>query len=149
MIVGENTFEWKITRGACIQTDYVVITRNSPSTANAGPDKETCNGNTTLSAINPSVGTGTWSVYSGTGNFANPNLNTTAVSNVGLNANVYRWTVSFASCSNYDDVTVTNNYVTAFAGVDQIICGTTTTLNANQPGMKKQALGKFLRDQAS
>ncbi len=133
MVTGENTFEWKITRGACVHADYVTITKNTPSAANAGPDRETCNGETTMAAVNPSVGSGSWSVVSGSGIFANSLLNNTYVTNIGLNDNIYRWTVQFATCSNYDDVTVTNNFVTANAGSDQIVCGTTSTLNANQP----------------
>jgi len=133
MVTGDNTFEWTITHGACVHTNYVTITKNTPSVANAGPDRETCNGETTMAAVNPSVGSGSWSVISGSGTFANSLLNNTSVTNIGLNGNVYRWTVQFATCSNYDDVTVTNNFVTANAGSDQIVCGTTSTLNATQP----------------
>ncbi len=133
LVTGDNTYEWKITHGACVHTDYVVITKNTPSTANAGPDKETCNGEITLAAVNPSIGTGHWTVTSGNGTFSDTLQNNATVTNIGLNDNIYRWTVKFASCSNYDEVTVTNNFVTADAGTDQIVCGTTTTLNGNQP----------------
>ncbi len=133
LITGDNTFEWKITHGACIHTDYVIVTRNTPSTANAGPDKETCNGETTLAAVNPAVGTGSWSIISGSGTFSNTLQNDATVTNIDLNGNIYRWTVQFAACSNYDEVTVTNNYVSASAGADQTVCGTTSTLNGNQP----------------
>ncbi|NOZ35847.1 MAG: T9SS type A sorting domain-containing protein [Chlorobi bacterium] len=133
MVTGDNTFEWTITHGACIYSDYVTITRNTPSVASAGPDKETCNGEVTMAAVNPAVGSGSWSIVSGSGIFTSSLLNNTTVTNIGLNDNIYRWTVEFASCSNYDDVRVTNNYVSANAGADQIVCGTTSTLNANQP----------------
>ncbi|MCF6365682.1 MAG: T9SS type A sorting domain-containing protein [Bacteroidales bacterium] len=133
LLAGENTFEWKITHGACIQTSYVIITRNTASTADAGSDIETCNGTTTLSALSPSVGTGYWSLISGTGIFVNSLQNNTDVTNVGLNSNTYRWTVTNLGCSNFDDVTVTNNYVYSYAGVDQIICGTNSVLSGNQP----------------
>ncbi len=144
MIVGENTYEWKITHGACIQTDYITITRNSASIANAGQDRVTCNGNVTMAAINPVVGTGSWSVISGSGHFADSNLNNTAVSNVGLNSNTYRWTVTYASCSNYDDASVSNNYVTANAGIDQIICGSTSSLNGNEPQTGETGIWQLL-----
>ena len=133
LVTGDNTFEWKITHGACIHTDYVTITRNTPSAANAGPDKETCNGEVTLAAVNPSVGTGHWSVTSGSGTFSNTLQNDATVTNIALNTNIYRWTVEFATCSNYDEVTVTNNFVSADAGTNQTVCGTTATLNGNQP----------------
>ncbi len=132
LVNGVNTFEWKITKGACVETDYVSISRNTASPANAGSDFEICNGNTTLAASNPSVGTGSWSVISGTGIFANSLLNTTSVSNVSFNANTYRWTINYAECSNYDDVIVTNNFVNANAGIDQIVCGTSSILNGNE-----------------
>ncbi|MCD4792800.1 MAG: T9SS type A sorting domain-containing protein [Bacteroidales bacterium] len=133
LISGENTYEWKITHGACEHADYVVITRNNPSVADAGPDRESCGGNVTLAAVSPVVGTGSWSVIFGTGIFADSNLNTTSVSNIGIGSNTYRWTVKYANCSNYDDVIVSNNYVSADAGSDQIVCGTTSVLDGNQP----------------
>ena len=133
LVTGDNTFEWKITHGACIHTDYVTITKNTASTANAGPDKSTCNGTVTLAAVSPDVGTGSWTITSGSGNFSNTLLNNATVTNIGLNNNIYRWTVQFATCSNYDEVTITNNYVSANAGINQIVCGTTSTLNGNQP----------------
>lgn len=128
---GANTYEWELTRGTCVHTDYVTITKNTPSNAIAGEDKETCDGTTSLSASEPAIGTGSWSLISGTGTFANSLQTNTSVSNVGLGTNVYRWTVKFDICSNYDDVNVINNYVTTNAGPDQIVCGTTSTLNAN------------------
>lgn len=133
MITGENTFEWKITHGTCIQTDYVIITKNTPSTANAGPDKETCNGEVTMAAVSPDIGTGSWSITFGSGIFSNTLQNNATITNIGLNDNIYRWTVEFAICSNYDEVTVTNNFVSADAGNDQTVCSTTTTLNGNEP----------------
>ncbi len=132
LVKGDNTFEWEITHGACVHTDYVIITKNTPSAANAGPDRETCNGETTMAAVNPETGTGHWSVTSGSGAFTNSLLNNTTVTSIGLNDNIYRWTVDFATCSKYDEVTVTNNFVSANAGADQIVCGTTSVLNANQ-----------------
>lgn len=129
---GANTYEWELTRGACIHTDYVTITRNTPSIAIAGEDKETCNGTTSLSASEPAIGTGSWSLISGTGTFANSLQTNTYVSNVSLGTNIYRWSVNFDICSNYDDANVINNYITTNAGTDQIVCGTTSTLNANQ-----------------
>ncbi|RLD50353.1 MAG: hypothetical protein DRI94_08810, partial [Bacteroidetes bacterium] len=132
LVTGDNTYEWKITHGACVHTDYVVVTKNTPSTANAGPDKETCNNQVILAAVNPSVGTGHWTVTYGSGTFSNTLQNNASVTNIGLNNNIYRWTVEFATCSDYDEVTVTNNYISPDAGSDQIVCGTTTSLNGNQ-----------------
>ncbi len=130
LLPGENTLEWKITHGLCEAVDYVTISVNTPSTANAGPDKFTCNGTLKLSAIYPAIGTGSWTITSGSGQFSNTLHNNPTVSEVGLNENIYRWTVKNGICSSYDEVVATNNFITADAGPDQEICGTNASLNA-------------------
>ncbi len=133
LVIGENTFEWTITKGNCTQTGYVTITKNSPSQAAAGANQEICGFSTTLTATEPITGNGYWSVISGSGIFANSLQSNTAVNSIGLNENIYRWTVDYLSCSNYDDLSITNNYVTADAGTDQTLCGTNSFLNGNEP----------------
>jgi len=128
---GANTYEWTLTRGTCNHTNYVTITRNTPSTAIAGDDEETCDGTITLSASEPAIGTGSWTLVSGSGIIENSLQINTSVSNIGLGTNTFRWTVSYATCSNYDDMDVVNNFITTNAGTDQEVCGTTSTLNAN------------------
>jgi hypothetical protein len=133
LTVGENTYEWTVTQGFCIDSDYVTITRNSPSVANAGQDKETCNGISSMTAVNPAVGTGSWSIVSGSGLISNTNLNNTGISNIGKGNNVFRWTVTYLNCSDFDDVNVVNNDVIAYAGTDQIVCSNSSVLTGNEP----------------
>ncbi len=133
LLQGLNTFAWTITYSGCSNVDYVSITNSSPSGSDAGLTQEICGFSTTISAVLPEIGTGYWSVVSGTGTFQNSLSNQTDVTNIGLNQNIYRWNILQGTCSKYDDVTVTNNFVTAYAGTYQTICGTSTILNADIP----------------
>ena len=110
----------------------------APSRANAGADQLDISGiSTALSARNPAVGTGTWSIMSGTGgsfsDAANP-----ASTFTGVAGNTYelRWTVSNACGSSWDDVTVSfcTSPSVADAGADQLeVIGTNTILSATIP----------------
>ena len=123
--LGINTFRWTVTNNACTSTDDLVITNNKV-VASAGIDKSTgCTDNTTLSGNNPALtqGSGVWTDLSGTlAVIANPTLYNTAVTNLAQGATQFRWTVSLAACTEIDDVIITNNQITATAGVDQTTC---------------------------
>ena len=62
-----------------------------------------------------------------------PNSNITNVTNISPGISIFRWTVSKNSCSDSDDVMVTNNTFFVSAGVDQQVCNSSTTLEAT-PG---------------
>lgn len=85
------------------------------ATANAGPDQigtTTCGLTTlTLAANNPSPGTGTWSVVSGTGgSFGNVSSPTSTFSGIAGNTYTLRWTTTNSFCpSSTDDVVVKFN----------------------------------------
>ena len=147
--VSGNTYvlRWTITNAPCVpSTDDVTITFNSnPTTANAGVDQvgvATCGLTTvTLAGNSPVIGTGAWTIQSGTGgSFTDPTLfNTTFSGSVGTTY-VLRWTINNPPCiSTFDDVTVTfsQSPTSANAGPDQTglsTCGlTTVTLAANTP----------------
>lgn len=140
MPVGTHVLQWTITNGPCIPnftSDQVTINifdRTAPA-ANAGPDQEFCAPvtNVTLAANVPvSPATGSWSVVSGTGTFANPNSPTTTVSGMSIGSNVYRWTTSNGNCPSAitsDDVIIRlfdPAAPTAAAGPDQQICGSSS-----------------------
>jgi hypothetical protein len=83
-----------------------------PPTANAGADQSVGLNSATLAATvaAPTGATGTWSVVSGNGTFANVNSPTTTVSGLSAGINVFRWTVTLSGCpSASDDVSV--NYI--------------------------------------
>ncbi|WP_333820039.1 gliding motility-associated C-terminal domain-containing protein [Ohtaekwangia sp.] len=133
---------WTISNGSCTaSTDDVSITFdiNTPTTANAGPDQALCGATTTTLAGNtPVVGTGTWTVITGTGGIFTDNTSpTTAFAGTAGTTYVLRWTISNgAACTpSTDDVTIAFEVAptTADAGTDQALCATTTTLAGNTP----------------
>ena len=136
--VGINEFIWTITNGGiCISRDTVVINRLQPPTvSSAGPNQSVCATTATLAANTPVVGTGVWTVVSGSGTFANPNNPSTTVSNLGVGNNVFRWTISNGICLvSSSQVTITRslNPTPSNAGQNQNICGPDAILAANLP----------------
>ena len=79
-----------------------------PTTANAGPDQALCGITTaTLAGNTPAMGTGLWTIVSGSGgNIITPTSPTSQF--IGLNGVVYtlRWTISNGSCQSTDDVII-------------------------------------------
>jgi hypothetical protein len=136
---GVNVFSWTVTSGACQpsvdQVQINVVT--NPVAANAGIDQTICGSSATLSANTPGQGVGSWSLVSGSGTIGNPTSTSTTVVGLGNGANVFRWTISNAPCApSFDEVVInaTPGNVTAQAGIDKIICGSSTFLNATAPG---------------
>jgi len=138
--VGVTTLRWTINNGPCIpntSNDEVVIRvfdRTAPA-ANAGPAQNLCApvGAITLAANAATApATGTWTVVSGAGIFANANSSTTTVSGAALGVNVYRWTINNGTCPG--GTTTSNVSITIFdpaiaaanAGPDQELCGTSS-----------------------
>ncbi|MCU0429083.1 MAG: glycosyl hydrolase family 8 [Cytophagaceae bacterium] len=137
--VGSVTLRWTVSNGVCTpSTDDVVITRNAaPTVANAGADQSVCSSSANVSANVPAVGTGSWSVVTGTATIANASSATTSVTGLGIGSVTLRWTISNAPCvASTDDVVITNTggLTTANAGTDQNVCGSTATLSANAAG---------------
>ncbi|MGJ3235867.1 immunoglobulin domain-containing protein, partial [Marivirga sp.] len=142
---GSETITVKATNGSsgCVNdlTDTETITiYEPPTTADAGTDQENCgSGNFTLAANMPSVGTGNWTVESGTATIDSPNLNNSTVSGVPAGSSaVLRWTISNGACADsFDEVTLTNYETppTANAGADIDQCNNSTfTMAANSAG---------------
>ena len=135
--VGQNTFIWTISSGSCppSRDTLTIVVDQSVETPDAGIDQSICASTTNLSALAPGVGTGTWTVVSGSGFFANAGSPNTAVSNVGVGLNVYRWTVTNGSCTESDEVSVLRSEPPslASAGPNQTICSATALLDANTP----------------
>lgn len=95
--------------------DGTVITANaSPTTANAGADQSICNATSlNLAGNNPSVGTGLWTIVSGTGGW----FNTPDASNYnalfgGPPGRTYtlRWTITNGACTSSDNVVISFPY---------------------------------------
>ncbi|MBI3364524.1 MAG: Ig-like domain repeat protein, partial [Ignavibacteriae bacterium] len=88
--------------------DTVTITRDAaPTTANAGTDQTVSGTTATLSGNIPTVGTGLWSLVSGTGTITVPASPGSGVTGLGVGPNIFRWTITNASCPpSSDDVTI-------------------------------------------
>jgi hypothetical protein len=86
----------------------VITTYTVPTAADAGPDQSICGGTSAvMDANSPAVGTGQWSVISGTGgSFVDPTDPTTTFN--GTNGTTYtlRWTISNGGCYSSDDVII-------------------------------------------
>jgi hypothetical protein len=94
-----------------------IVTATSPitvvattTTANAGSDiNPACDITTaTLAGNNPIVGTGAWTVVSGTATITTPSSNTSGVTGLTPGtAATLRWTISNSPCTSTDDVVIT------------------------------------------
>jgi len=136
------TLRWTISNGVCAaSTDDVTVQNDGVPASSAGPDQALCNTSTfTMNAAAPAVGSGLWSVVSGTATITNPSSRTTTVTGVASgSSSTLRWTVSNGVCSNaIDDVTIQNDQLPAVsaAGPDQTICNTFSfTMAANTPAI--------------
>ncbi|NJO90491.1 MAG: hypothetical protein HC831_17185 [Chloroflexia bacterium] len=125
---GTNTFTWTRNDLGCSASDQVVITSNLPVNVNAGPDQVVCADQSDLNADNPPHGTGGWTIISGDGDIANTNLYQTEVTNLQLGSNIFRWTVTFNSCSSSDEVEISNQRIVMDAGSPQTICNINSTM---------------------
>ena len=131
-------FEWSIANLPCAPSlSQVTITVIAPPTlANAGSNQTGCNTTVTLAGNTPTVGTGTWTLISGTGNITNPSSPSSTVTGLGTGANLFQWTINNPPCTpSTSQVTITNTGgpTTSVAGTNQTVCGTTATLAGNVP----------------
>jgi gliding motility-associated-like protein len=128
---GENTFVWTVSLGNVTLSDTIVVTVSEPvDAAFAGLDQEVCLKEAVLNATAPAIGTGVWSVFSGSSVIVDPNSNTTAVNELSLGENTFVWTVSNGACSSSDSVTI-NRSEQPFVniGPDTSICAFELPIN--------------------
>ena len=99
------------------------------------------NGTFALNATNPAVGSGVWTVQSGTATITNANSFSTTVTGVPVGQSAtLRWTVSNGSCAtNFDEVILTNNQspvaTISSSDADNTICaGESVTFTAGGVG---------------
>jgi RHS repeat-associated protein len=138
---------WTTTNGVCVLMDEAVVIFNvRPTNANAGPAQTgaaTCGlTSVTLAGNTPTVGTGSWSVLTGTGGtFGNSTSPTSSFSGTAGTAYTLRWTTSNMACVSTSNVAITfnRNPTPANAGADRIdasTCGASSiTLAANTPSV--------------
>lgn len=130
---GTNILRWSVSKNGCTNYDTVIIVNQRPTQAYAGIDQSICKDTTQLNANISAIGDGLWTVVVGAASFDNDTLNNTIVRGLSKGENILRWTISNGICSTYDEVKIKNNQITVNAGVDQVICDRTTTLDATAP----------------
>ncbi|MEW6126789.1 MAG: SBBP repeat-containing protein [Acidobacteriota bacterium] len=139
---GANLFQWRISNGSCgVSIDYVLITRyQTPTTANAGADQIACEApGATMAANAAIVGTGTWTLVSGSGTIDEPHNPTTVMSNLGYGDNVFRWTIANGDCgSSSDEVIITRNRAPSISGqpvsLTNVCSGTSVNFSVTASG---------------
>jgi hypothetical protein len=142
------TLRWTVTSGSCpAASDDVTIKFNqTPSNADAGLDQidnTTCGLTVvTLTAATPLIGTGSWSIITGTGgNFGDASNPKSTFTGVAGATYTLRWTVSNGLCpASSDDVQIkfNQNPIKVDAGADKVLeftgltklKGTTATVGA-------------------
>ncbi|TLX76145.1 PKD domain-containing protein [Labilibacter sediminis] len=131
---GVNTLRWTITQGQCTKTSDIVITNNTPTTANAGPDIEDCKNYAFLDANEATQGEGYWTLISGNATFEDENDAKTKVEGLTFGRNILMWNITKGSCISSDSITVFNQIPSqADAGTNKETCEDYLTLNANNP----------------
>lgn len=96
---------------ACPGTTTITITQptNTGTVAAAGSDQSGCSNSTILAGNAPVVGTGVWTLVSGTGTITTPSSPTSGVTGLGIGTAVFQWTISNPPCSSTSDqVSITN-----------------------------------------
>jgi len=136
---GTTVLNWTITNKGCSKTDQVAITNDLPDEPFAGYDQALCTDHTQLQANEIEVGTGTWSLISGSAVISdvsethNPNATLT---DIAQGDNVLVWTAENAGCTLTDTVVISNNLPDPpQAGVDQVVCSDTAIISAVQPSI--------------
>ena len=127
--------------GTCgSKSDAMVLTINKfPTTSVAGSNMTNCgNGSFTLAGNAPTVGTGVWSIVSGSATITTPSSATSTVTGVAAGSSVtLHWTISNGVCdASTNDVVLTNDALptTSDAGADQAQCDNGSfTLAGNVP----------------
>ena len=109
LTAGTVVLTWTISSGNCpTSSDQVSILVNSNNiNANAGNDQTICADSTQLTATIPTIGTGTWTLVSGTGTITDSSNASSTVTDLLPGTNVFRWTVSNGNClAVTDEVTI-------------------------------------------
>ena len=136
LAVGVNVFQWTIANTPCSSSsDQVsIIITSMPTVAAAGTNQSVCGTTATLAGNTAIIGTGIWTLISGSGTITTPSSPTSGIVGLGVGPNVFEWTISSPPCSpSSSQVTITGvaSPTTAIAGADQTLCGNSATLAGN------------------
>ncbi|MBK7668065.1 MAG: hypothetical protein IPJ32_12460 [Sphingobacteriaceae bacterium] len=140
LALGTNVFAWTISNAPCLASTATVaiIVNDIPTVSNAGTSQTLCisSPTTAMTANTATVGTGVWTLVSGSGTITNSLSPTTSITGLAIGANVFAWTISNAPClASVSTVTLFVNDIPtlANAGISQTICisSPTTIMTAN------------------
>ena len=112
---GSYVVRWTISNSPCTSSyaDATITVNEPPTTADAGSDiNPACDATTaTLAGNDPTVGTGLWTVESGTATITDNTLYNSGVTGLAVPGTAtLRWTISNPPCSDsYDDVVITTS----------------------------------------
>ena len=134
--IGSNTLYWTVSNGVCADSvsSVNIFVDQAPSTALAGADISACE-NTSGIALNAqasAVGSGNWTVLSGSFQLVNSSQANSALQNIGPGNTVFLWTVVNGVCpSSSDTVSVTVSAIpsNAVVGANQILCENAALVN--------------------
>ncbi len=101
--------------GGCDSVVTTNLTIQQPPTASfAGANQNVCTNSASLTGNSPTVGTGHWTLVSGTGTIVNANSANTGVNGLAVGSNVFQWTISNGVCTpSSSTVTITVGSTTA------------------------------------
>jgi hypothetical protein len=113
--VGINTYTWTVTYNGCSRADDIIVNNNSVIAYIADNDVTACTPTHTVPVIGNAVGageSGSWTKadIANTCVIANSANSFTSVGNLPNGLTELIWTVTNGSCSNSDNVIITNNY---------------------------------------
>ena len=124
---GQNTLRWTVSAPCGSVSDEVKLMSLSLPEAYAGNDTIVFSEASVLNA-QAIHGHGKWSVVKGDANFADRINANTAITELDRGENIYRWTVENQCGRSVDNVSVTMNRLSVFAGNDFKTCGSETYL---------------------
>lgn len=148
IIAGSNTIAYNnlstttlyrtLVKNSVCNSEYsntvTVTVLDAVTVANAGADQTVCSVNAvTLSANQPSSGTGTWTQISGpnTANFINASAHNTIVNGLMEGTYRFRWTISNGVCNNSSDDVIIHIDASTIAGN---VLGSTVVCADNNSG---------------
>lgn len=122
-----TVLKWKVVNGVCADSALVTLKNNKfiPAQITTPTPLAQCDNATfNVVAVNPSSGSGAWSLVSGTGILTGTNPLMVSGVTAGMNA-VLKWKVVNGTCKDSANITLVNDVMPtlADAGVDQLKCG--------------------------
>ncbi|MEN8121876.1 MAG: T9SS type A sorting domain-containing protein [Bacteroidota bacterium] len=130
---GENILRWTLSNELNSYHDEIAI-NNNKTIAHAGSDQEICVDYFQLNAnVTPKTASGFWTVVTGQGIITNLTAYNSIVTEIGSGENEFQWTIVNGNCVNSDIIKLTNNFVLAVAGEDQLVYTDSAFLSANVP----------------